>query len=109
MDPDPDPGGPKTYGSDGSGFGSGSAKLIETILRDVPGISASFTRFAATHVIFPSAPLPGADLKGGVFLFNSFLYMNIYLKGPKHEIFGSGFFTLIKPIWIGDLGTSTKN
>jgi hypothetical protein len=31
------------------------------------------------------------------------------LKGPKHEIFGSGFFTLIKPIWIGDLGTSTKN
>ncbi len=23
MDPDPDPGGPKTYGSDGSGFGSG--------------------------------------------------------------------------------------
>jgi hypothetical protein len=31
------------------------------------------------------------------------------LKGPKHEIFGSGFFTLIKAIWIGDLGTSTKN
>jgi hypothetical protein len=30
------------------------------------------------------------------------------LKGPKHEIFGSGFFTLIKPIWIGDLGTSKK-
>jgi|LakMenEpi03Aug12_release.lakeMendotaPanAssembly.Ray.scaffolds.fasta_scaffold830365_1 hypothetical protein len=24
---DPDPGGPKTYGSDGSGFGSGSATL----------------------------------------------------------------------------------
>ncbi len=33
----------------------------------------------------------------------------IILKGPKHEIFGSGFFTLIKPIWISDLGTSTKN
>jgi hypothetical protein len=32
----------------------------------------------------------------------------IALKGPKYEIFGSGFFTLIKPIWIGDLGTSTK-
>jgi hypothetical protein len=31
------------------------------------------------------------------------------LKGPKHGIFGSGFFTLIKPIWIGDLGTNTKN
>jgi hypothetical protein len=27
MDPDPDPGGPKTYGSDGSGFGSGSVTL----------------------------------------------------------------------------------
>jgi hypothetical protein len=27
MDPDPDPGGPKTYGSDGSRFGSGSATL----------------------------------------------------------------------------------
>ncbi len=31
------------------------------------------------------------------------------LKGPKHEIFGSGFFTLIKPVWVGDLGTRTKN
>jgi hypothetical protein len=36
MDSDPDPGGPKTYGSDGSGFrfgsgfGSGSATLIST-------------------------------------------------------------------------------
>jgi hypothetical protein len=29
---DPDPGGPKTYGSDGSGFGSGSATLIGTVL-----------------------------------------------------------------------------
>ncbi len=35
--------------------------------------------------------------------------ISLLLKGPKHEIFGSGFFTLIKPIWIGDLGTSTKN
>jgi hypothetical protein len=30
MDPDPDPGGPKTYGSDGSGFGS--ATLVATLL-----------------------------------------------------------------------------
>jgi hypothetical protein len=28
-----------------------------------------------------------------------------YLKGPKCEIFGFGFFALIRPIWIGDLGT----
>jgi hypothetical protein len=28
MDSDPDPGGPKTYGCDGSGFGSGSATLV---------------------------------------------------------------------------------
>jgi hypothetical protein len=27
---DPEPGGPKTYGSDGSGFGSGSATLLGT-------------------------------------------------------------------------------
>jgi hypothetical protein len=31
------------------------------------------------------------------------------LKGPKHEIFSSGLFTLIKHLWIGELGTSTKN
>jgi hypothetical protein len=31
------------------------------------------------------------------------------LKGPKHEIFGSGFFTLIKLVWVVDLGTRTKN
>ena len=31
------------------------------------------------------------------------------LKGPKHEIFGFGFFTLIIPVWIGDLGTRAKN
>ncbi len=28
MDPDPDPGGPKSYGSDGSGSGFGSATLV---------------------------------------------------------------------------------
>jgi hypothetical protein len=28
MDPDPDPGGPKTYGPDGSGFGFGSTTLV---------------------------------------------------------------------------------
>ena len=31
MDPDPDPGGPKTYGSDESGFGSVSATLVKTL------------------------------------------------------------------------------
>jgi hypothetical protein len=31
------------------------------------------------------------------------------LKGPKREIFDSGFFALIRPIWIGDLGTKPKN
>jgi hypothetical protein len=30
MDPDPDLVGPKTYGSDGSGYGSGSAALVYT-------------------------------------------------------------------------------
>jgi hypothetical protein len=31
------------------------------------------------------------------------------LKGPKHEIFESGFITEIRPVRIGDLGTSEKN
>ncbi len=31
------------------------------------------------------------------------------LKGPKREIFDSGFFALIRPMWIGDLGTRPKN
>jgi hypothetical protein len=31
-----------------------------------------------------------------------------YLKGPKHEIFESGFFTQITPVWLGDMGTGEK-
>jgi hypothetical protein len=33
---------------------------------------------------------------------------NNSLKGPKHEIFESGFFTEIRPVRIGDLGTGEK-
>jgi hypothetical protein len=38
MDPDPDPGGPKTYGSGGSksGYGSGSATLAQAFLEFRP-------------------------------------------------------------------------
>jgi hypothetical protein len=36
-------------------------------------------------------------------------FSEICLKGPKHEIFGFGFFTLIKPVWIGDVGSRPKN
>jgi hypothetical protein len=31
------------------------------------------------------------------------------LKGPKHEIFGSGVFTQIRPVLVGDLGIKPKN
>jgi hypothetical protein len=31
------------------------------------------------------------------------------LKGPKLEIFGSGVFIQIRPVWIADLGTRPKN
>ncbi len=31
------------------------------------------------------------------------------LKGPKHEIFESEFFTLIRPVRVDDLGTGEKN
>ncbi len=30
------------------------------------------------------------------------------LKGPKHEIFESGFFTQIRRLWLGNLGTGEK-
>jgi hypothetical protein len=30
------------------------------------------------------------------------------LKGPKHEIFESGFFTQIRPVGLDDLGTGEK-
>ncbi len=28
------------------------------------------------------------------------------LKGPKLEIFGSRVYAQIRPVWVGDLGTS---
>jgi hypothetical protein len=31
------------------------------------------------------------------------------LKGPKHEIFESGYFTQIRGLWLGDFGTGEKN
>jgi hypothetical protein len=34
---------------------------------------------------------------------------NHILKGPKHEIFESGFFTQIRGLWLGELGTGEKN
>jgi hypothetical protein len=35
MDPEPDPGGPKTCGSGGSGFGSGFATPLYTLIQCV--------------------------------------------------------------------------
>jgi hypothetical protein len=31
------------------------------------------------------------------------------LKGPMLQIFGSGIFTQIRPVWVGDLGIRLKN
>ena len=31
------------------------------------------------------------------------------LKGPKLEIFDSGVFTQIRPVWVCDSGTRSKN
>jgi hypothetical protein len=39
---------------------------------------------------------------------SSFSFPSMPLKGPKLEIFGSGVFTQIKPVWVGDLGTRPK-
>ncbi len=35
--------------------------------------------------------------------------MSRVLKGPKHEKFESGFFTQIRGLWLGELGTGEKN
>jgi hypothetical protein len=43
---------------------------------------------------------------------STFLYGRaspLSLKGPKLEIFGSRVFTQIRPVWVGDLETRTKN
>jgi hypothetical protein len=40
---------------------------------------------------------------------NPLLDIIVSLKGPKREIFDSGVFAQIRPIWIGDLGTRPKN
>jgi hypothetical protein len=40
MDPDADPGGPKTYGSYGSGSGCESATLILAVLSAISGLSS---------------------------------------------------------------------
>jgi hypothetical protein len=37
------------------------------------------------------------------------LKCNSDLKGPKHEIFESGFFTQIRGLWLGELGSGEKN
>jgi len=37
-----------------------------------------------------------------------FIPAYIALKGPKHEIFESGFFTQIRRLWLGDLETGEK-
>ncbi len=43
------------------------------------------------------------------FFFSSPLILIVFnLKGPKHEIFESGFFTETRPVRIGDLGTGEK-
>ncbi len=39
---------------------------------------------------------------------NPLFPLNTSLKGPKHEIFEGGFFTEIRPVRIGDLGTGKK-
>jgi hypothetical protein len=37
------------------------------------------------------------------------ILFSICLKGPKHEIFGSRVFMQSNPVWVGDLGSRTKN
>ena len=56
MDPYPDPGGPKTCGSGGSGFGSGSATLKTSLAKSFSELSKA--------VAEPSRELFNLDLAG---------------------------------------------
>ncbi len=49
--------------------------------------------------------------KKGLLLWDRFFRNSAHatLKGPKHEIFESVFFTQIRRLWLGDLGTGEKN
>jgi hypothetical protein len=82
---------------------NGNGPHIESLDLKRLGHGSKWTLFTATCLVHPS---------------NSFRITLIYiyvageektLKGPKCEIFGFGFFALIRPIWIGDLGTRPKN
>jgi hypothetical protein len=55
----------------------------------------------------------GADSLSTVFMYLCFMFFverrRFVLKGPKLEIFGSGVFTQIRPVWVGALRTRPKN
>jgi hypothetical protein len=60
--------------------------------RDIPGFKVRRIAKQKPGNIFPNTSLKSRSL-----------------KGPKHEIFESGFFTQIRDLWLGDLGTGEKN
>jgi hypothetical protein len=60
------------------------------------------------YVFLVSSDFQDANIKSFFFKF-VFAYFFQSLKGPKHEIFESEFFTQIRPVWLGDLGTGEKN
>jgi hypothetical protein len=68
MDPDSHPGGPKTYGSEGSGFWSGSATILYTNIQRVSKRGAGDVVVA---FVFPI--MMGSDADWGLVLyFHSF-------------------------------------
>ncbi len=107
MDPDPDPGGPKIYGSDGSGFRSGSPTLLFW--------KRNFSLCIAGHLHLPSdeRPVPRCH-KGHVtlhtalrlhrwvfflilFLVSAFLpvfRIHIHLIRIRSRIFGCSLFQI---------------
>ncbi len=40
---------------------------------------------------------------------NKFKTKQNYILWPKREIFIAGIFAQIRPVWVGDLGTRSKN
>jgi hypothetical protein len=80
-------------------------------------LSTSYTR-RITSVIYNLKPTRSVWKScDKVFLSSNSLNLKVHkhervfllLKGPKLEIFGSGVFAQIRPIWVGDLGTRPKN
>jgi hypothetical protein len=80
------------------GGGKRRQDVLPASLFPVFGISPFFSCFES-------------EIRAGIFLQEELVGGRPHhcLKGPKREIFVTGIFTEIRPVWVGDLETRPKN